>query len=163
MQKMCEWAYKWKMSLNSDLNKQDQELIFSRKLNKSSYTFFFNNARFFCANWRKHFVNHLTDLICTMVIYSMTNQIMKHSLKKLIKFNTKLPIFYQTHYKIEEIMCLTCARKYSECLHIFFSHSQMYIFITRQYFQSTWFIFGIDRLESFLNIYIHIYIYIYIY
>ena len=44
---MCELAYKWKMSLNSDLNKQDQELIFSRKLNKSSYTFFLIMQDFF--------------------------------------------------------------------------------------------------------------------
>ena len=28
---LVEWAYNWKMSLNSDRNKQAQEVIFSRK------------------------------------------------------------------------------------------------------------------------------------
>ena len=34
MQKISEWAYKWKMSFNPDLNKQAQEVIFSRKFKK---------------------------------------------------------------------------------------------------------------------------------
>ena len=55
MQKISEWAYKWKMSFNPDLNKQAQEVIFSRKLKKSSHPkIFFNNAPVFCANWQKH-------------------------------------------------------------------------------------------------------------
>ena len=38
-----------------DLNKQVQEVIFSRKLNESSHAkIFFNNAPAFCANWQKH-------------------------------------------------------------------------------------------------------------
>ena len=54
-QKISEWVYKWKMPFNSDLNKQAQEVIFSRKLNKSSHPkIFFNNAPVFCANWQKH-------------------------------------------------------------------------------------------------------------
>ena len=36
MQKISEWAYKWKMLFNTDLNKQAEEVIFYRKLNKSS-------------------------------------------------------------------------------------------------------------------------------
>ena len=54
MQKISEWAYKWKMLFNSDLNKQAQ-VIFSRKLNKSFHPkIYFNNAPVFCANWQKH-------------------------------------------------------------------------------------------------------------
>ena len=34
MQKLSEWAYKWKMSFNPDLNKEAQEVIFSRKFKK---------------------------------------------------------------------------------------------------------------------------------
>ena len=50
IQKIFEWSYKWKMSFNFDLNKQAQEVIFSRKLNKSSHlNIFFNNAPVFCA------------------------------------------------------------------------------------------------------------------
>ena len=45
------WAYKWKMSCSPDLNNQAQEMIFSRKLKKSSHPkMFFNNAPVFCAN-----------------------------------------------------------------------------------------------------------------
>ena len=36
MQKISEWAYKWKMLFNTDLNKKAEEVIFYRKLNKSS-------------------------------------------------------------------------------------------------------------------------------
>ena len=56
LQKISEWAYKWKMSFNPDLNKQAQRVIFSWKLNKPSHPkIFFNNAPVFCANWPKHF------------------------------------------------------------------------------------------------------------
>ena len=34
---MSEWAYQWKMSFNSDQNKQAKEIIFSRKITKSSH------------------------------------------------------------------------------------------------------------------------------
>ena len=55
MQKISKWDHKWKMQFNSDLNKQAQEVIFSRKLNKPSYlNIFFNNAPVICANWEKH-------------------------------------------------------------------------------------------------------------
>ena len=36
LQKISEWVYRWKMSFNPDLNKQAQEVNFSRKLNKST-------------------------------------------------------------------------------------------------------------------------------
>ena len=43
------------MSFNYDLNKQDQEVVFSRKLNKSSHPkIFFNNAPVVCVSWQKH-------------------------------------------------------------------------------------------------------------
>ena len=43
------------MSLNPDLNKQAQEVIFSRKLNKPSPPkIIFNSARVVCADWQKH-------------------------------------------------------------------------------------------------------------
>ena len=55
LQKISEWSYKWKMSFNHDLKKQAQNVIFSRKLNKSSDPkIFFNNGPVVCANWPKH-------------------------------------------------------------------------------------------------------------
>ena len=37
LEKISSWAFQWKMSLNPDINKQAQEVIFSRKLQKSNY------------------------------------------------------------------------------------------------------------------------------
>ena len=49
LQKIFEWDYKSKMSFNTDLNKQAQEIIFSRKLSKSSHPkIFFNDT--YCQN-----------------------------------------------------------------------------------------------------------------
>ena len=43
------------MSFNLDLNKHAQEVIFSKKLNKSSHSkILFNNTPAVCANWQKH-------------------------------------------------------------------------------------------------------------
>ena len=54
LQKISEWAYKWKMSFNPDLNKQAQEVVSSRKLNKSSHPeIFFDNTPIVCASWQK--------------------------------------------------------------------------------------------------------------
>ena len=62
LQKISEWAYKWKMSFNPDLNKQAQEVVFSRKLNKSSHPkMFFNNAPVVRASWQKHLGMFLED------------------------------------------------------------------------------------------------------
>ena len=45
LQKISEWAYKWKMPFNPNLNKQAQDVIFSRKLNKPSHPkIVFNSA-----------------------------------------------------------------------------------------------------------------------
>ena len=55
LQKISEWAYKWKMSFNSVLNKQVREVRFSRKLNKESRPIIvFNSAPFGCADCQKH-------------------------------------------------------------------------------------------------------------
>ena len=43
------------MFINPDLNKQAQEVVFSRKLNKSSHPkIFLNNAPVVCDSWQKH-------------------------------------------------------------------------------------------------------------
>ena len=55
LQKLSAWAYKWEMSFNPDLNKKAQQVVFSRKLNKSSHLkIFFNNAPVVCASWQKY-------------------------------------------------------------------------------------------------------------
>ena len=53
-----------KMSFNPDLNKQAQEVIFSKKLNKSSHpNIFFNNAPVFSANWEKYLGKYLDETL----------------------------------------------------------------------------------------------------
>ena len=48
LQKISEWAYQWKISFNPDQNKQTQEVIFSRKITKSSHPqISFNNMPVF--------------------------------------------------------------------------------------------------------------------
>ena len=48
LQKIPEWAHQWKMSFNQDQNKQAQEVIFSRKIAKSSHPqISFNNVHVF--------------------------------------------------------------------------------------------------------------------
>ena len=37
LEKISNWVFQWKMSFNPDINKQGQEDIFSRKLQKSSH------------------------------------------------------------------------------------------------------------------------------
>ena len=55
LQKISEWAYKWKMSFNPDPTKQAQDVIFSRKLNKPHHPLLkFNNLPVQNASSQKH-------------------------------------------------------------------------------------------------------------
>ena len=42
LEKIGNWAFKWKISFNADPNKQDQEIIFSWKKIASLYTLILN-------------------------------------------------------------------------------------------------------------------------
>ena len=62
LQKISEWSYQWKMSFNPDLNKQAQEVIFSRKTVKSSYPLtYFNNVPVSCVSLQKHLGVYLDE------------------------------------------------------------------------------------------------------
>ena len=55
LQKIAKWAHQWKMSFNPDLNNQAQEVIFSRKMTKSSHTqIFFNDIPVSRVSFLKH-------------------------------------------------------------------------------------------------------------
>ena len=44
LSKIGNWAFQWKMSFNPDPNKQAQEVIFSRKIQKTYHpSIYFNN------------------------------------------------------------------------------------------------------------------------
>ena len=74
LSRIKEWAFQWKMSFNPDLNKQVQEVIFSRKLKKFCHpSLRFNNNNVSQASSQKHlgltlgnrltFDEHLTNVI----------------------------------------------------------------------------------------------------
>ena len=53
--RLKQWAFLWKMSFNLDINNQDQEVIFSRKLKKVCYIpFRFNNSNVSQASSKKY-------------------------------------------------------------------------------------------------------------
>ena len=94
MQKISEWAYKWKMSFNPNLNKWAQEDIFSWKSpnHKSSHPkILFNNTPVFCANWQKYLGMYLNKTLnCNLhmskvlkgigIIKKLSKSLPKHSL-----------------------------------------------------------------------------------
>ena len=60
LQKISEWAHKWKMSFNPDVSKQAQEVIFSRKQVKSVHPdLLFNNMTVHQTQCQKHLGVHL--------------------------------------------------------------------------------------------------------
>ena len=58
LNRINNWAFQWKMSFNPDPNKQSQEVIFSRKIQKSSQpSLIFNNNTVAQLLTQKHFRN----------------------------------------------------------------------------------------------------------
>ena len=95
------------MSFNPDLNKQAQEVIFSRKLSKSFHPkIIFNNAPVFCANWQKHLRMYLDETLnSNLYIKEKMSKALKGAgiIKKLSKslpwhsFVTKYKSFVRPH------------------------------------------------------------------
>ena len=58
--KISKWAYQWKMSFNSDVSKQAQEVVFSRKSHNLAHPpVIFNNVPVKRCSIQKHFGIHL--------------------------------------------------------------------------------------------------------
>ena len=101
LQKIAEWAHQWKMQFNPDLNKQAQEVIFSRKTTKSSYPqVFFNDIPVSCLSFQKHlgiyldekfnFNHHIGEKITKAmkgigVIKRLSKMLPRHSLLTIYK------------------------------------------------------------------------------
>ena len=101
LKKINKWAFQWKMSFNPDPNKQAQEVIFSRKLNKPDHlSLNFNNTVVIQSTTHKHlgmildtkldFQEHLKDKLSKI---SKTIGL----LRKLQKILTRPPLL--TIYK----------------------------------------------------------------
>ena len=55
LMKISNWAFQWQMRFNPDLNKQAQEVIFSRKINKSDHPpLYFNQNLVKLSSTHKH-------------------------------------------------------------------------------------------------------------
>ena len=62
LQKTAEWTHQWKMSFNPNLNKKAQEVIFSRKMTKSSHPqIFFNDIPVSQVSFQKHLGIYLDE------------------------------------------------------------------------------------------------------
>ena len=62
LQKISDWAFKWKMLFNPDVTKQAQEVIFSRKSNKTDHpVVFFNEAPVAKASCQKNLGMYLDE------------------------------------------------------------------------------------------------------
>ena len=57
LSKISNWAFQWKMSFNPDPSKQAQEVIFSRKIQKTCYpSIYFNNKSVKQVPSQKHLI-----------------------------------------------------------------------------------------------------------
>ena len=62
LQKISDWAFKWKMLFNPDVTKQAQEEIFSHKSNKTDHpVVYFNEAPITKASFQKHLGIYLDE------------------------------------------------------------------------------------------------------
>ena len=60
--RICNWAYKRKMSFNTEVTWQVQEVIFSRKIQKVTHpTVYFNKSLVIGSSSQKHLVTHLDE------------------------------------------------------------------------------------------------------
>ena len=61
LQKISDWAFKWKMLFNSDVTKQAQEVIFSCKSNETDHPVVYFNEAPVKASCQKHLRMHLDE------------------------------------------------------------------------------------------------------
>ena len=62
LNKISEWAFRWKMAFNPDLSKQAQEIVFSRKTHKISHPKLnFNNSPIVQGICQKHLGLYLDE------------------------------------------------------------------------------------------------------
>ena len=92
LQKIGNWAFKWLMNLNSDPNKQAQEIIFSRKKTASLHlAIYFDNKPFKSSQIHKHLGVILdSNLSYEHHIKSILNKVNK-TIGLLLKFQLILP------------------------------------------------------------------------
>ena len=74
--KISKWSYQWKMSFNSEVTKQAQDVVFSCKSHKVIYpTVYFNNSPVIWSSSQKHLGIHLDEKL--NFIYHINEKISK--------------------------------------------------------------------------------------
>ena len=87
LEKMGNWVFQWKMSFNPDINKQAEEVIFSRKLEKSNHpSLTFNGTSITQSEIHKH----LGIFLCSKLDFKEHIQNALHKISKTIGLLRKL-------------------------------------------------------------------------
>ena len=98
LRKISNWAFQWKMSFNPDVNKQAQEVIFSRKMKSNIHlALVLNNNILSQVNFQKHlgitldfkltFEEHLLD------VFKKVNKIISLLLQNWLARTTLITIY----------------------------------------------------------------------
>ena len=103
LQKISEWAFKWKMSFNPDPIKQAQEVIFSRKLIKPRHSLIkFNNIPVQNASSQKHLG----------LIFDEKLNFESHLKEKCLKFNKGIGIIKKLQNTLPRQALLTIYKSF---------------------------------------------------
>ena len=101
--KISQWAYKWKMLFNPDPTKQAQEVIFSRKNNKSHHpTVFFNDSPVQNTNVQKHLGLYLDHKL----------NFNYHIKEKVIKVNKGIGLLRKLRYSFPRKSLITIYKSF---------------------------------------------------
>ena len=94
LEKISNLAFQWKMSFNPDINKQAQEFLFSRRLQKSKHpSLTFNGTSVIQSEIQKHLIMFLDSILDLKEhMQNVLNKVSKTIglLHKLQKFFTKI-------------------------------------------------------------------------
>ena len=98
LNKISEWAYKWKMLFNPDLTKQAQEVIFSRKNIKTDHPIVcFNEAPVAHTTCQKHLGMHLDEKLN-----------FNHMSKRIAKANKDIGLIH----KLAHVLLITICKSF---------------------------------------------------
>ena len=87
LMKINNWAFQWKMRLNPDLNKQAQEVIFSRKINKIDHPLLYFNQNLVKSS---SIHKHLGVILDTRLAFNLHLKNIQNKVNKTIGLLCKL-------------------------------------------------------------------------
>ena len=87
LSKISDWAFQWKMNFNPDPNKQVQEVIFNRKINKINHPLLLFNQNLVKSSSSQ---NHLGMVLDTKLDLNLHIKNVQRKVNKTIRFLRKL-------------------------------------------------------------------------